>query len=291
MQLRRFPWVALALGVALGVAGGLAYAWFMNPVEYIDVAPSLLNSEDQQAYVLLTSLAYAQDGDLARARARIEALGTRNPAEVVAMQADASMASGADATTVRALTNLAVALGGQPLAAEVFAGTPVVIRTPTPHPSPSPTVTPTPTPTFSLDLTPLPLTFTPSPTPITGYELVARDEICSDVYPAGQVEVYVYDALGNGVPGVEVSVQWADGEDHFFTGMKPEVDIGYGDFEMTPDGVYTVTLVNLSEPVVGLAAQACYTESDTSSVITYRLVFGPVTAMPTETEDEEQEQS
>jgi hypothetical protein len=222
------------------------------------------------------SLAYAQDGDLPRARGRIEALNVVDPAEVVSVQADLAMSEGEDPTTIRALTNLAVALGGQPQSALIFAGTPVAPATVTPTLTPTLTATPTP---LMPAISPSPLSGGPTPTitptPILSYELVAQHEICSDEYPTELLEVYVRDEERAGMPGIEVLVQWAGGEDRFFTGLKPEVDVGYADFEMTPGETYMVSLANLSEPVVGLAAETCYTESGTPVTTTYRLVFAP----------------
>jgi hypothetical protein len=269
---RRFHWLPLTLGLVLGLAGGLSYAWLVDPVDYVDVAPHQLNPDDQAAYVLMVSLAYAQDGDLARARGRIEALNVPDPAQAVSEQADLAMSEGEAAADIRALTNLAVALGGQPRAAAIFAGTPVVPATPTPTLTPSPTTTPTPTPSPSAPEGPTP---TVTPTPILSYELTARNEICSDDYPAGMLEVYVRTDEGQGMPGVEVLVQWADGQDRFFTGLRPELYPGYADFEMTPGEVYTVSLATLSQPVAGMAAETCYTESGTPSTITYQLVYVP----------------
>ena len=272
MRRRRFHWLPLALGAALGLAGGFYYAWFVDPVDYVDVAPYQLNPDDQAEYILMVSLAYARDGDLARARSRIEALNAPNAGEVVAAQADRTMSEGDDPANIRALTYLAAALGGEPQAAAIFGEAPMTPVIPTPTTTPSPTatlITPSPSPT------PEGPTPTITPTPIRNYVLVARNELCSDDYPAGQLEVYVRGGGGEGMPGVEVLVQWEDGEDHFFTGLKPAVYLGYGDFEMTPGEVYTVSLASLSEPVAGLTAETCYTESGAASTITYQLVFGP----------------
>ena len=42
---------------------------------------------------------------------------------------------------------------------------------------------------------------------------------------------------------------WPGGEDKFFTGFKSEVDPGYADFEMEPDEVYQVELVDVESNV------------------------------------------
>lgn len=260
----------------LGLAGGLVYAWAVDPVDYVDVAPDQLNSGDQAAYILLASLAYAQDGDLPRARGRIDSLNVADPAETVSSQADVAMSTGESTSAIRALTNLAVALGGQPQSAAFFAGAPATSATATPTPTLTMTATPT---ALTPSPSPLPLpegpTPTVTPTPILSYELIARNEICSDEYAAGLLEIYVRSESREGMPGVAVLVEWDGGADTFFTGLKPGIDTGYADFQMTSGETYTVSLAGLSEPVVGMIAETCYTESGTRSTITYRLVFGP----------------
>jgi hypothetical protein len=61
----------------------------------------------------------------------------------------------------------------------------------------------------------------------------------------GLLRIYVRDRLGEGVPGVEIVVNWSGGQDHFFTGLKPEVDPGYADFEMQPGERYRVNPVSV----------------------------------------------
>lgn len=275
----RFPWVMLVIGLALGLIGGLLYAWFLDPVTYVDVAPNLLHSEDQQAYILLVSEAYLQDKDLERARIRLNALGARDVGQMVAEQADAAFLSGAPIEQVRALTALAEALGASPLAAEVFsstlaAPTPLSLATATPTfgamPSPTPSSTPlTPTPT------PEPPSPTPVPIPNAAFSLRERIIVCTDDAPHGRIEVYVYDEAGQGVPAVEVLVEWSGGAERFYTGLKPDVHLGYADFDMQPNLIYSVTLVGLGQPVVGLEANACETSSGQSVMRTYRLIFTP----------------
>ncbi|HEC22143.1 MAG TPA: hypothetical protein ENI95_04405 [Chloroflexi bacterium] len=272
----RFPWIALLAGLILGFSGGLYYAWFLNPVNLVNIAPSQLTSADQQAYILLISEAYLHDGDLERARERLATLGIRDVAQAVAVQADSAFLAGADTLQIRALTTLAEALGAQPMAADIFSGTiaptPVAgsaIPTATSETVPSPTPSPSPTP----------ISITPTPTPLivveTELELIGRNVICDDEYPAGLIEIYVSTEFGRGIPAVEVQVMWEGGEDTFYTGLKPEVNPGYADFQMEPGQVYTVTLVGLSEPVVGIDSSDCFTGSGQISTPTYQLFFAP----------------
>jgi hypothetical protein len=69
--------------------------------------------------------------------------------------------------------------------------------------------------------------------------------------------VDVRDAADDGVPGIEVIVHWDEGEDHFFTGMKPELGLGYADFTMTPGVTYLLQLAEGGQSVPDLTPAEC----------------------------------
>lgn len=281
-----FTWKNFLIGLAIGLVGGLIYAWLINPVAYQDVGPDRLNSDDRQAYILLVSEAYLQDGNLSRARTRLNLLGGDDPAELVAEQANQAFSDGADPEEVRALSVLAEALGGQPLAEEVFSGT----LAPTSAPF-EVTLEDTPgiLPPQAITITPAAPTELPPTSPNTvdqetELDLIARTIICEDDYPAGQIEIYVVDSAGQGIPGIRTLIEWDDGQDIFFTGLKPEIDPGYADYDMEPNRIYRLTLVGLTEPVVGIESSTCGTPSGRAQLPTYRLEFAP--GVPLEIESE-----
>ncbi|MBZ0275650.1 MAG: hypothetical protein K8I60_05880, partial [Anaerolineae bacterium] len=92
---------------------------------------------------------------------------------------------------------------------------------------------------------------------------------------SGLIEVFVQDFNGDGVPGIEVRVRWNDGEDRFFTGLKPERGPAYADFQMEADKGYTVELPGRSDPSQQLIARPCTAENGQDAIILYRVVFRP----------------
>jgi hypothetical protein len=86
---------------------------------------------------------------------------------------------------------------------------------------------------------------------------LGQERVCDETAPAPRIEVVVVDAFLEQLPGVEVIVQWNEGEDHFFTGFKPELGMGYGDFQMSPEVSYSVFLVEGSPTVSGLRIEDC----------------------------------
>ncbi len=277
---QRGNWYLLT-GLILGVALGLGYAWMVNPVEYVDAPPYALREDFKAQYRTLIAVAYLYNGDLERAIYRLEALQDEDITRTLAMQAQQALAEGRPEVETQALGRLAVALGQgpAPVAAGDTSATPAALQSATPNP-PSPTAvlasstpaeSPTPTPTAVSTLrtpqptnTPLP-TLSPTPTPTIGAPFMLQDafQVCNPNLDAPRLEVVVRDAAGQEVPSVELVVSWGGGEEHFFTGLKPELGLGYADFEMTVGIVYALRLAEEGQPVENLAAVECAAEDGT----------------------------
>lgn len=256
MRLR--AWLPQVLGFLLGVPIALYYAWLVNPVEYVKTAPSSLRQDFREEYLVLIAAAYAGTGDLDRAKARLSQFDETNVAEALAALAQRRIARRGSAGEARAVANLASDLGARPLLSTPTSG-PTVTRRPTLEDlagSPSPTLSPTSSPTPRPSRTPR-----PSPqaeaTPAGGFALTLRDEVCAEAPAEPLIQVETLDASRRPAPGVEVLVIWDQGRDHFFTGLKPEMGLGYGDFEMEPGVTYTVQLPDGTAPVTGIRAPRC----------------------------------
>ena len=268
---RRLTWIALASVVGLSL--GLTYAWLVDPVEYYDADPADLRTDLREDYLILVAMSYDLTGDLARAQARLTTLGEAGTPRVVASLADRLYWAGSDAEAVRALALLAHALGAQSEAAVAHLPTntptvppaPTVTLTPTFTRTPLPTTPPTATPTATATAMPTPEA-TPTPDVRPPYRVVEQRQVCDDPGRAGIIQVYVQDVEGQGLPSVEVQVSWEGGRNRFFTGLKPEIDPGYADFQMSPGQVYDVV-------VWGTQVGDVSTEGCPSGSAGWRLVF------------------
>ena len=105
-------WVAL-VAVLAGAGLGLWYGWVVNPVEYQDTDVAHLYAVYRDEFVLMVGQAYALDGDLDTARARLALLSWPDPANTVADMAEAAIEQGSSRLDVQALARLAAALGVQ----------------------------------------------------------------------------------------------------------------------------------------------------------------------------------
>jgi len=220
--------IVVAVALVAGLGGGLLYAWVLAPGESYDASPDSLCLEARLVYLALIGDLYVQDGDLALAQARLAELGVEASGPILADLIEQYLHSGGQPEEVRNLAYLAEDLGASGGILLVFGSTPPAL-TPTP-----------PTPIRPMaSLTP-PRAVTPTP----GVHLLERTAVCADPGRAGTISVWVQDAQGEGLPGVEIVVSWALGQDRFFTGLRPEEGSGYADFEMTPGTSYQVALAD-----------------------------------------------
>jgi hypothetical protein len=171
--------VLVILGLVAGVALGLLMGWVVWPVQVIDTSISDLAPEYKDEYCLLVASAYAADGDLEKAQARLAHLDVPNVNGWLSAQIDTYIAEGRDEADIQALAALADGLGiaSPNMLAYLATDTPVPTDTPMPTPTPLPTDTPTATPVPPTDTptslptetpapteTPVPPTDTPKPT-------------------------------------------------------------------------------------------------------------------------------
>jgi len=293
MRDNRGPWY-LITGLALGVLIGVAYAWLVQPVRYTNTMPASLRSDFKDRYRAVIAAAYQANASLTRAKARLELLADPDVYRALAEQAQRSLAGG-DPQEARALGQLAAALGQAPPTLALTAQAQATSQSPlTPSPTPAitatlvitasqaqltlsatpesqaspPAVLATLLPTF----TPLP-TRTPTPTPGAPFVLSKQEQICNPELDEPLIQVQTFDAAGQPVPGVEVIVNWEAGEDHFFTGLKPELGLGYADFSMAPGILYTLRLAKGGQPIPGLAASECETQGGERYWGAWLLVF------------------
>jgi hypothetical protein len=257
----------------IGVALGLAYAWLIEPVTFTESSPAQVMQSYREAWLIMSAEALAQDGDWERTQARLTALREADLAQTIADLFERYQANGPN-STARALARLADRLNARTPAmqvylADIIAPTPDIIptieltATPQPIVTPGPTATPEPQPTVP-----------PPPTLVPDYQVVERVAECTRSPRPPQIRVIVWDEFGQSAPGKEVWISWDGGSDRFVTGLKPEIDPGYGDFDMQSDLAYNVGVDKPTSIVVsGLRADLCEPNGRTS----WRLILAPRT--------------
>lgn len=146
--------------------------------------------------------------------------------------------------------------------------------TPSPEPiGPASSPTPPSEPTRTARPTVTPTTVA---TPQPRYEVVHQDHTCEG--SDGLLRVTVRDAAGEPKPNVELLIRWSDGEERFFTGLKPESGLGYADYRLQKGQTYQVGIVGaLSDVVTGIAGDLCDTQDRLAS---WEVVFQLTNALP-----------
>lgn len=269
MAEKRGPWYLLT-GLVLGGIVGLLFAWWVQPVRYTNTAPSTLSNEYKDKYRALIAAAYMGNNDLVRAQARLALLKDPNIYQAVAEQAQRSMAKGESPQEARALGVLAMALN-QALSGAPQGVTPTTaaVILPSQTPMSAQPVVSTPQPaetTFTLGTPQAIVTATvaaniptvaPTATTSAPFALKSRQLVCDEDFGAPLIQIIALDAASQPVPGIEIIVNWEGGENHFFTGLKPELGLGYADYTMTPDVTYTLKLAEGGQSVSDLIATHC----------------------------------
>jgi len=271
---KRGPWYLLT-GLLIGILLGVGYTRFFQPVEYVETSPASLRQDFKDLYRAMIATAYLANGDLVRARARLELLQDADSVRTLTEQAQRKLAEEGDSESgiseeARALGLLAVALGQAPPGPGQAVTRPAAQPTSTMmlatpgrllEPSANPTETSTdseanPTSPEVPDSTheappPAP------PSPEGPFVLLSMEEVCDLPLEEPRIVVQVQDREGVPVPGVLVVINWVGGEERFFTGLKPEKGLGYADFNPDPAFVYSVRIEEDGAPLGNISALTC----------------------------------
>ncbi len=262
MNGKRFPWEAI-LALLLGLALGLLYAWVIAPVKIVDAVPSTLRVDFKDQYRAVIAAAYAANGDLERAQARLSLLGDADAYAALSAQAQRALSSG-DSLQSFQVAQLASALQGTaPSAipstptssvAQAVTSTEAVVTSVNPVDTALPVSTEENLPIY----TPTPrATRTPIPPPGAPFELLEQESFCDESLAEGLLQVFTITANRRQIPGVELILSWTGGEEHFFTGFKPELGNGYADAILSPNISYTLRAANGGAILAGLVAPSC----------------------------------
>lgn len=84
MRSNRFRWLFLLLALVTGIGLGLAYGWYVDPVDYFDLTPDTLSQDYKADYVLMTAEAYRLEQDPGLAARRLAIFGAQSPSAIAA---------------------------------------------------------------------------------------------------------------------------------------------------------------------------------------------------------------
>jgi len=265
--------VPLVFALLAGLALGLAYSWKISPVTYVDASPAILRADFKDHYRIVIAASYSSTHDLTRARARLALLGEANSINELSAQAQRMLSAGEEFERIRSIAQLATDLQ-QGFVSIPFTSTPFAQVPDTPIADTPFVEEPFPVetlffqePTLDFEVTPLASASVPTPSPrpastanpLPGmpFALVGQDTVCDIDLPRGLLQILLLDARRRQVPGLSIIITWADGENHVFTGLKPELGNGYADFLMKEKTIYSVQIVQGGSFVPNIASPTC----------------------------------
>ena len=82
MTSTRSLWIFILIALITGIGIGIAYGWYLDPVEYFDLPPDALRADFQADYVLMTAEAYRVEQDPGLAARRLAIFGTKSPSAI-----------------------------------------------------------------------------------------------------------------------------------------------------------------------------------------------------------------
>jgi hypothetical protein len=275
------------LALLAGLAIGVLYSWVVSPIRYVDTSPNTLRTDFKDSFRTLIAASYAATHNLGRAQARLALLGDSDPIEALTAQAQRMLAAGEPFKTVQNVASLASDLrsGAASIPPSAIPLPVSNFSTPLPAASPSPPVTEqvdltaesTATeivPTAPALNTPTARpTRTPIPTASAPFQLITQDQVCNANLTEGLMQISILDHHRHQMPGVEINISWNEGEESFFTGLKPEIADGYADYVMQAGVIYTVRVERAGAPVSGLSAPSCPDTNGQTYVGGLKLVF------------------
>jgi hypothetical protein len=84
MKSENSRWIFIVLALLAGIGIGLAYGWFIDPVDYFDLTPDTLRSDYKADYVLMVAEAYRSDQDPGLAARQLAVFGSQSPSDIAA---------------------------------------------------------------------------------------------------------------------------------------------------------------------------------------------------------------
>ena len=239
----------LLTALILGVSLGFVYGWLISPVTYVKTDPSSLRADFKDRYRALIAEAFYYNKDIGLAEKRLELLGDVDIVVALTLQAQRAIAEVRSEEEVQALTYLMLAISQGELPPPLPTS---ALNTPTATPdvaTDDPHISPTPTPviqegaeiTTSAVIVPQP---TAIPTLIPGESFVLQEQtlICDPAQELPLLQVETLDSNQEALSGIEIILQWPGGEERVYTGLKPEINLGYADFVMDPAEKYLIQL-------------------------------------------------
>jgi hypothetical protein len=108
--MKHYRWVFIIIALIAGAGAGLAYGWFVDPVDFFDLTPDTLRADYKADYVLMTAEAYRVEQDAGLAARRLAIFGTKSPSTIATQGLAYARTHGFDDADIVLMQELVTAL-------------------------------------------------------------------------------------------------------------------------------------------------------------------------------------
>lgn len=263
--MKRRWWVII--GLLIGLAGGLSYAWLIDPVQYVDSYPPQMAPPYRRDWIHMTAFAYGHQANLRRAKIRLMHLPDTEVRKELGRALDVAVAEGQSSPVLQRMAGLAQHFGVDSPTVRIYTGAGESVEIPTVNPT-SIASEPTPTPATLDPPTPSPVPPTMTPTPVFTPTYVISN-VFRTCAPRPRIALSVThevsatirgreERVTRGISNVETWLLWSDGADRAITGLRPRQGSGYVDFDVEPGLRYNLYLEEpTGVPLTVLEIQMC----------------------------------
>lgn len=109
-SMKPIRWILIFLAFILGIGAGLAYGWFVDPVEFFDLTPETLRADYKTDYVLMTAEAYRVEQDPGTAARRLALFGAQSPSAIASEALEYARTNGFPDSDITLLQELVTAM-------------------------------------------------------------------------------------------------------------------------------------------------------------------------------------
>ncbi len=260
----------LVIGLTLGLAAGLTYAWLIEPVQYVDNYPPQMASQYRRDWIRMTAFAHGYQETPQRTEARLMNLAAAEIRQELSAALDIAVAQGQPSPILQRMAALARQHNVESPSVRIYTGAGAEVALPTADLATSiaPEVSATPSPTLLPATPPLP-TATPLPPLTSTYVIssVVRTCLSQPRIALSLTQQTTTTVRGEerrvteGIPNVETWLLWSGGADRAITGLRPQQGSGYVDFTVEPDQQYNLYLEQpTGAPLTVLDIRPCETQ-------------------------------
>jgi hypothetical protein len=108
--MRSYRWYLVIVALIAGVGMGIAYGWYIDPVDYFDLTPDTLRADYKADFVLMTAEAYHTEQDPGLAARRLAIFGSQSPSSIAAQGLAYARANGFADSDIVLMQELVTAL-------------------------------------------------------------------------------------------------------------------------------------------------------------------------------------